>query len=169
MRVRLFPQFALLTSVLILTCGCGDGSSSETEGPPKPLAQVTDDSATQQVAAIQPTGILTAPAEPGPADPAMAPDVPLDDPAVEAGSRDVSGVGSLGSRLPGELPSVAETTEESVAQVMQVDVVGRRVFLPAVGWVGEERFWDIYYNDSQLLPGDLDREGLVKLGYHEGQ
>jgi hypothetical protein len=50
---------------------------------------------------------------------------------------------------------------------MQVDLERRLVYLPSEGWLNEDDFWDIYYNQPEKLPGTMDFDALGKLGYRE--
>lgn len=52
---------------------------------------------------------------------------------------------------------------------MQVDLEGRRVFLPEEGWLTEDEFWRLYYEEPQRLPDGLDFEALRRLGYPDAQ
>ncbi len=56
-------------------------------------------------------------------------------------------------------------TREVTPSSMQVDLEGRRVFLPNEGWLTEDEFWRIYYEEPQRLPAGLDFEALKRLGY----
>ncbi len=44
-----------------------------------------------------------------------------------------------------------------------VDFAGQRVFLPDRGWVSTRRFWEIYYQQPEKLPGELDFELIEQL------
>jgi len=50
---------------------------------------------------------------------------------------------------------------------MQVDLDRRMVYLPDQGWLNEDEFWNIYYNEPDKLPGDIDFDALLDLGYRE--
>jgi len=50
-----------------------------------------------------------------------------------------------------------------------VDIENKRVFMPGKGWLEAAAFWDIYYNQPQLLPGEIDHVSLELLrNHHEG-
>jgi len=54
--------------------------------------------------------------------------------------------------------SVANIQKEpqKIIEKSKIDLSERRVFLPGDGWISAETFRDIYYNQPQKLPGDLD-------------
>ena len=47
-----------------------------------------------------------------------------------------------------------------------VDSENKRVFMPGKGWLEAAAFWDIYYNQPQLLPAEIDHASLEPLRNH---
>lgn len=86
-------------------------------------------------------------------------------PAHPAGSVSPAPAGQQAASLSppptGSSPSVPDT--------VKVDVKNRLIFVPNLGWLNEDQFWDIYYNEPQKLPGTIDLTELNKLGYREPQ
>ena len=62
---------------------------------------------------------------------------------------------------------VAPAVDLGTDSPMQVDFETRQIFLPDTGWLSEDEFWNIYYNDPAKLPGNVDFEALQQLGYRE--
>jgi len=59
------------------------------------------------------------------------------------------------------------SSEVAAVSPVVVDLENRLVFLPSLGWLSEDAFWDIYFNDPQKLPGNIDFDEIHKLGYRE--
>ena len=45
---------------------------------------------------------------------------------------------------------------------LEIDLEKKQVHIPGEGWIEAKEFWDIYYNQPQRLPGDIDFERLQK-------
>ncbi len=157
------PLGFLLTCVLaVALAGCGSGGNG---GDAPVVAEDVGGVASAPVTPASPPAIpvgepvVIVPAQPGvagsmPGPPPGAPlPAPEDDPAAA-----LDGGGEV---------TVAQAAAPETAG-FQVDLVGRRVYLPRWGWLAEEHFWEIYYNVPQDLPPDLDFEALRRLGYPVG-
>lgn len=84
------------------------------------------------------------------------------DPAM-AGGPPESGEDMAGMESQGEADVMGVAGQAPLAtepEGLMVDKKGCRVFLPAEGWVGVARFWDIYYHEPHLLPGSFDHSLL---------
>ena len=68
-----------------------------------------------------------------------------------------------GATVAGGQPGGPATPARVTPSSMQVDLEGRRVFLPHEGWLTAEEFWRIYFDEPQRLPGDLDFEAVNQL------
>ena len=66
---------------------------------------------------------------------------------------------SAGSTAGQQEPQAVEPSS------MIVDLEARRVFLPGEGWLTEDAFWEIYHDHPEKLPGDIDFDALIELGY----
>ena len=51
-------------------------------------------------------------------------------------------------------PSISVPTKN--IEKLEIDLAGKRVFLPGDGWITSSAFWDIYYHFPHKLPGDID-------------
>lgn len=86
-----------------------------------------------------------------------------------------TGSDQSGASLTSSNPSVQSTSTPTTGQQvtavaaakMQVDFDRRMVYLPDQGWLSEDEFWNIYYNEPDKLPGEIDFDALVELGYRE--
>ena len=43
---------------------------------------------------------------------------------------------------------------------LEIDLTGKRAFIPAEGWVSARAFWQIYFDQPEKLPGEIDFELL---------
>lgn len=57
-----------------------------------------------------------------------------------------------------EVPVIVKKIEK-----LEIDLEGQRVLLPGDGWISAPEFWEIYYNQPQKLPGDIDFAKLQQL------
>jgi len=61
-------------------------------------------------------------------------------------------------------PQLQPVFKESVTpQKLEIDLPGKRVLFPGIGWITVNKFWDIYYNNPQQLPAEIDYEILHQL------
>ena len=65
--------------------------------------------------------------------------------------------------------SISKSTAEPAVPDMIVNPETREVYLSTTGWLSEEAFWDIYYNDPTRLPSNLDWEALAQYKNPEPQ
>jgi len=63
--------------------------------------------------------------------------------------------------------TIANTLKEPIppkkAEKLKIDLEKRQVFIPSNGWVSTEVFWEIYHNNPEKLPGDIDFNLLQQL------
>ncbi len=126
-----------LLLTLPLACGGGGGGGSS------PIGTRNSNASGSKTAASQGGGTQVVVVQPG-------------------GATANGGPGSTVATPGGDTPGVSDTVTPSS---MTVDLEGHRVFLPNEGWLTEEEFWRIYYEEPQRLPGELDFGALHKLGY----
>ncbi|MHC5112628.1 MAG: hypothetical protein ACYTHJ_22455 [Planctomycetota bacterium] len=55
------------------------------------------------------------------------------------------------------------------ADKLEIDLERQRVLIPNEGWMSAADFWEIYYNEPQRLPGDIDFQKLLQLEKLTGQ
>jgi len=90
----------------------------------------------------------------------------------DSGGQETSATESTAAPLAAQV-SDTSLTEESPSSVeiaispVVVDLENRLVFLPSTGWLSEDAFWDIYFNEPQKLPDNIDFDEIHKLGYRE--
>lgn len=56
-----------------------------------------------------------------------------------------------------EAPSEAPVSQIEVEK-LEIDLAAKLVRLPGEGWISAQAFWEIYYNQPQKLPGEIDFE-----------
>jgi len=61
------------------------------------------------------------------------------------------------SNIP--IPEGATGAERS-ADSFKIDAAAKRVYLPETGWISVDEFWEIYMNQPDKLPADLDYTAL---------
>lgn len=77
----------------------------------------------------------------------------LELPATVSGSR-ISPVGS-------EIPDKENIPDQQVPlQELEIDIINRRVLIPETGWMDAREFWEIYFNQPEKLPAEIDFERL---------
>jgi hypothetical protein len=52
------------------------------------------------------------------------------------------------------------TDPEPSAGPFKIDAAANRVYLPKTGWISVDEFWEIYMNQPDKLPADLDHAAL---------
>ena len=70
------------------------------------------------------------------------------DPAMESPPETAVGKPVKIDRLPGEVA---------------LDETGERIFIPQMGWLPLHEFWELYQNQPERLPDDLDLEAVHEI------
>ena len=82
---------------------------------------------------------------------------PIDDPAMATNPATAVTTRSAQSARP----SPINTPDDAMA----IDPASRRVYLPTTGWLDEQQFWNVYFNEPEKLSVDIDFLALQSMGF----